>query len=325
MRVGEVRVTVPMFGSNFEGLIDGARVAITDDIWLASLDAAEQDRTRQSARMAALSRFEFFNVAPDFDPSGLRDDEFVGAQRSYLDRYEPVGVQALRKVNLLALTARLHPNHQSALADVWTGDHWHRIGPLHFAWSPREGYSYFPMSRMDTFRGLLANWPSRESPKLALAFSYYLDSIAERQSYSCAKSLTAAAIAAEILLDSPRTELKRTFRQRGAHLVSHGADCFDCDRQLSELYDLRSAVVHRGRVPSEEAVHLMQQWLMAALPAVAAIGNESHDELLRSLDRACYEPSAIAQIHQEGAWWRFVDFAELCRVQHRASSAVTRR
>lgn len=314
LRIGEVRITVPLFGTKFEGLSHGARKQITDTIWLASLDDKEQERTKRSARVAALSRFEFFGVAPDFDPAAFRRNEHASEQFAYSVENDALGQRVLRQVDLLALTARLHPNHQSALADVWVGEHWRRVAPIHFAWSPVGNYSYFPAGRMGTFRSLLANWPANPGKKLTLAYSYYLDSIAERQRGSLAKSLTAAAIAAEIILDSPRTELKRTFRQRGTHLVATGSDCKHVDRRLSRLYDLRSKVVHRGNLPDITDVHSAQHWLMAALPAVAAAqSSTSHDDLLRALDAACYDPQEIAWLHDPRSWWRYVDYSALCR------------
>ena len=108
-------------------------------------------------------------------------------------------------------------------------------------------HGYYPGERLHTFRLLLEDWPGRRSKQLDLALSYYLDSILDQQRMNPTKAYLSAAIAAEVLLDSPRTARARTFRQRGTHLVAVGEDCGSRASSKFALYLAIQSTPSRGR------------------------------------------------------------------------------
>lgn len=110
------------------------------------------------------------------------------------------------------------------------------------------------------------------------------------------------------------SEISKTIAQRAAHLVVEGEDRLDVFRALRKVYGVRSKLVHEGKEADAASVVLLQQFLMAALPAVAAAHPiEKHDVLVAALDEANFREPEVLRAVQAAQWARYVPIASLCR------------
>ena len=316
-RLGMVRATVPLPGTEFDGLGSGDRYQVTDRIILAGLDKKEQSRIKEYLGRSCKARLEFFEYLPDFEHYELRDIPTTEQAWEYHDVAQSSGLRVSELVSLLALSARLHPNHSAVLADVWTGRIWKRIIPVGRDLEARgSNYSHFPLSRLSTWSSLCENWPEESTPQMSLALDYYLDSIWERQQGSIKKSYLSGAIAVEVLVGyQAKSELTRTISQRGAHLVAAGADAATVAQTLRKLYGARSSLVHSGKDPRSSDLTMLQQYLMAALPSAAAAHPlNTHRDLTDDLDAANFGLGTITNRLNEGGWWGYIPIKDCCRV-----------
>lgn len=322
-RPGEVRGVVPLFGTGFQSLSPLERIAVAPGVVLAGLDCLERQRINNVTMGAsASSRIEVYGVLPDFPHYGPQDLAASAAAWEYEERNALLGDRIATLVALLSLTVRLHPNHERVLADVWNGSYWVRIGPLaSSAWGLGEGmWSYFPQTRLKTWGQLIQHWPSEPTKQLDLALNLYLDSIRERQrqarvSGPLDKAMLSAAVALEVLMGyNAPNELSKTISQRSAHLVAEGEPAFDVYRSVKKVYSVRSKLVHAGKPADAASLTLLQQFLMAALPAVAAAHPmANHDELVEALDSANFCTPAMMASVRTATWARYVPIVDLCR------------
>ena len=315
---GDVRGTVPLLGGHIADLSPMQRLEVAPGIVVAGLNEAERARVQfDSGGAYASSRIEFFGFLPRFDAYAL--DSLPETEESWAWQKEnhSHGLRLSLLVDLLTLAVRVPPHHGSVHADVWDGRQWKRIGPVVFVYTGRErtNHSSLPMTRLGTWGALCQNWPAKSSPQVDLAMSYYVQSLRDRQSDTISRAYLSAAIAWEVLLGhkSPG-EISRSLAQRGAHLVAAGPAAATAFSHLKRLYGLRSKVVHDGKEPGFDDLTLLQQFLMAALPRVAALAASSHTELVRALDDANFGAAAtVDALHVSGStWWNYVDFPSLC-------------
>lgn len=321
-RAGQVRACVPLFRTDFTSLGPGQRLAITRGAVLAGLDHAEQQRIQDDAGARAVCRVEFHGVLPDFRHCGPRDLATTQEAWDYKERNAPLGKRLATQVALLSLTQRVHPNHESVLADVWNGEYWVRIGPIQFTYSAWNHLttSIFTTTRLPTWGALIEHWPAEPTGQLDFALDLYLDSVRERQRQALRaapvdKAMLSAAVALEVLLGyhSPN-ELSKTIAQRCAHLVAAGDDAHDVFRVVKKLYGVRSKLVHEGKATDTRSLTLLQQLFMAVLPAVASAHPMTrHDELTTALDLANFTKVAMISQIRSSQWAQYVPIADLCR------------
>lgn len=268
---------------------------------VAVLDEREQSRLSNSPyRINADWRLEIFNkIDPSqFDPRSGRGH----------DRVDSLVTSTLGK---LSLCLRGEFSGEFVIVDVYDGRYWKRLTHVDTSDRIHQGiHVWIPEARLDTWGGLIGNWPANPDDALTLALGYYRESVAHRRSGRLASAAVSAAIATEILFGDVNSELTYRISMRAAQLIGGGEDALRVQSAVKKLYGIRSKIVHTGKVADVEYVDVWHQLLMRAIPTVAAWGG-SINGLRSELDKSTFIRSVdLDRLQAEGEWWSFCDFIE---------------
>lgn len=306
---GDVRITVPISSMCLiedDGTIIGYpfRVVLQPGFEIAVLSDEEQNRLFDSPyRINADARLEIFGKVPPGDYN-FHDE----AQRQQLTEL------VTGTLSKLSLCVRGYFSGSYAAIDRFDGSVWRRESYI----DTREpvydlNYVSVPFSRLSTWSMLIEKWPDQPDSALTLAMSYYRESLLDQAQGSVGRAMVSAAIATEILFGAGNGELSNRISTRAAHLVARGGSAFVVHKAIKKLYDKRSSVVHTGKGGSKEEVSLWHQFLMQALPSVAAWGG-TVAELQSALDSASFRRGdALDKLLDEDGWWAFCDFVACLR------------
>ena len=301
---GDTRITVPVPSAAIltedRYLIDYPyRVSLLPGIELTYLHEEERDRLNDGPYgIHACFRLEIFQVAPesgfDYFDDGVQE-QLTGLVRSTLSK--------------LSLCVRGYFNVSYAVVDQFDGSVWRRMQHLNVREPLRQlGFSHIPVSRLDTWSGLLTHWPSQPDPALALALQYYCESLLDRAQKDYHRAVVSAAIATEVLFGERGGEITYRISTRAAQLVATGEDAVMVQKAIKKLYKIRSGVVHSGKGASKSVVDLWHQFLMCAIPSIAAWPG-SLVNLRETLDRASFTRDVdLDVVTNSDGWWNYCDF-----------------
>ena len=304
---GEFRVRVPLHNSRVS--LDpgsGGRLVLRPGVELVA--GGEPGHGGDGLADPGACQLEFFDIYTP--PSGPGSDAGV---------FHPEVEREVAHVLALQALACREPFVPAAIwADRLDGDAWQPYVPIPdgYRWRPQDGgVSSMPAARVATWMVLVRNWPTpREGDPMALALSYYSDSVFDRSVHSFSKSFTGAAIAAEILLGD-RVGSGQRVSNRAAHLLESGDPAVRIQEEVQRLYRARNRLVHSGVRPERRDVTLFQQLLMAALPRAAAIGLDV-DGLRAALDTCNFKPVPEIEHVRAGGWWAYCDFMACLELRH---------
>lgn len=299
-----------------DGRIIEGRMELAPDVWLGYLDAGEASRVSQAVGMrypVQGYRLELHNVKVAYDPGVSRVDLRPGSHVSDFIDIRPLQTVE-RLLGLLSLAVRMAPLWPSVVYDRLVEGTWVRdqIAPAYGGFPPYR-YSYLPLSRIETWKRLIQNWPHHMSETIDQSLSFYYQSVVDRPE-SPAKSLTSAAIAFESLLGRGlTTELRHRLSQRAAMLVARGAEAKTLYGFVRGWYDIRSSLVHDAKHPDPEVPVRFDQFLMRAIPSMARLSElvGSHSKAVQVLDDALFERAPeLDRLFDETGWWNYVDVLE---------------
>jgi len=310
---GLTRVTVPLtnrYIDSEEGhwsITEPKRFNITKDVVFAQVTSSERERLKGYGHENVCCRLEIFDVLADFNPWGNDPHQHTGPA---IDRVNHV-------LGLLSLVVRFSFSGYLANLDRYDGDQWRREWPLWTEWTDgrHQGFVGIPEDRLVTWGKLLDNWPANPDPRLTLALRYYLESIRDREDRNYPRAMIAAGIATEVLFGDTEPELSYRIGLRAAHLVARSEGAILVQQAIRRLYRGRSKAVHRGAAADLADVALWQQFLMRAIPSVAAFQNDvgTLGQLNPDLSAANFVRSGALDklLDAEDGWWRFCDFPAL--------------
>ena len=268
------------------------------NVVLASLDEAESDRIQKSMgshRYLAQWRLEVFN------PKTLERGEIFKEIEHYM--------------SLLCCVYRGSPkgivNLDEFRNGVWVRREYCGMLP------GSEGYALLPLERVPRWGALIENFPRNLTRNIQIALSYFREAIAERRDWKHSKAMLSAAIAFESLLgENVKSEITFRLSQRGAILTSAGEGAELVFKTLRKLYSIRSKLVHEGKSVDKQSVVRMEQFLMRAIPSMAALVMKagSARRAVELLERAPFVRDEILCGVSEGDpvhhWWASVNLVE---------------
>lgn len=303
-REGDTRITVPI-PSAFLTTDDGYlleypfRMVLAPGYEIALLDEKEEERLSDGPyKIFAGFRLEIFGEASS-DGLDFEDDQEHA-------RLEEIITNAL---SLLSLCVRGYFSAPYAVVDRYDGNVWRRNEYI-----KTQGASYdlrashVPVSRLETWSNLIRHWPREPDDVLTLALRYYSESLLDRNQGNYGRAMVSAAIATEILFGERGGELTLRISTRAAHLIERGARAFKVQKVIKELYKERSSVVHTGRGGNKDSIDIWHQFLMRAIPSVAAWGGPV-GQLQAALDEASFRRrDSLDELLDEDGWWNFCDY-----------------
>lgn len=287
--------------------------------WWPRLDAEESEKVRDSLLEPGLPEFRL-------EIYGFRASE--GAEPGPRDQVEDV---VRRVFAIQCCVVRATPRWPSVVLDRHDGRSWQRVEWLDLSGGNAPFVFYgawkIPEARMASWGEILAHFPALgRFPVLDLALEYFYDSVVDRKAHPH-KAFMSASTAHEVLL-GPREGLpiRRTLSMRGAALTVPASQSDVMQTLIGEWYVQRSKLVHEGRRPTEEEAVRHQQYLMRAIPAMAALAlhHDDYDAALAALDSAANNSgeSLPDGFTQSGKWWSKVNVLEA--LQHAAFEAAPR-
>lgn len=301
---GDIRITVPISSMCLiedDGTIidDPFRIVLQPGYEVTALDDAEQNRLLDGPyRINAFVRLEILGQI-----SQEEHDFHDEAQRRQLSEL------VIGTLSKLSLCVRGYFSAAYAVIDRFDGSIWRRESYLS---TGEPSYdlrcAHVPKSRLSTWATLLDEWPSEPDAALTLSVNYYRESLLDRAQGNFSRALVSSAIATEILFGKGNGELGTLISTRAAHLVARGNNAFEVQKMIKKLYGKRSSVVHTGKGGGKAEVDLWHQFLMHALPSVAAWGG-TVAELHSALDAASFRRGdALDRLLDEDGWWAFCNF-----------------
>jgi hypothetical protein len=302
----EVRVTVPLFNTLFvenDDPVDG-RIDVASNTVIGKLNQSESERVKTA-------------LQEDWDPEyRLEIHHHPVALEKYRD-YPTHTEEAVRRAfALMCCVIRATPRWPTIVLDYYHQGQWRR-----FDWVPRAGGGFpfgqhgawtIKMERVRAWGDLIAHFPPLGSfPSLDLTLDYFYDSVVDRKAHPH-KAFYLASTAHEILL-GPRNQkmIRKTLTERGATLAGapHQRDLLTFS--INEWYRQRSELVHEGERPAEEDVVRIHQYLMRAIPSMAALAihHDHYAAALDALDEAAGgNTSALPpDFYEPQQWWSRVD------------------
>ncbi len=309
-----LRITVPLFETYFarDGVTLDGRFEVVPGVVVARLDAEESERVRDSLLEPGFPEFRL-------EIYGFRASQ--GAAPVPRDQIEDV---VRRAFALLCCVIRATPRWPSVVLDRHDGQSWQRVEWLDLSGGIAPFGSYgawkIPEPRIASWGEVLAHFPTLgRFPALDLALEYFYDSVVDRKAHPH-KAFMSASTAHEVLL-GPREGLpiRKTLSKRGAALTAPPSQSAEMQKLIGEWYVQRSKLVHEGRRPTEEEAVRHQQYLMRAIPAMAALAHhhDDYDAALAALDSAADSQESLPEgFTESGQWWSKVDVVEA--LQHAA-------
>lgn len=311
-------MTVPLHGVIVDALgspIPPQRLAITPRDFHVVLDENEVERLLKANGEDLYTRLELFDVLPDdWDSFDYWTEDYPHiSDRPNSLAAESVHVRLAFLLGCQALICRKPLTPFQVLVDRFDGTHWQRETHLRAGSNaPGDVYAELPLDRVGTWSALVSGLADVDT-QIMLALDFYRESVADSRHRHYDRAFLQAAIALEILLSGSHSEITHRVGQRAAFLVSSHPDRRPLVyKTIKDLYGARSKLVHAGARVTPDQCATLQQFLMAAIPRMAAtrLPVSNARTALDDYGFGVPVPELTEVIDKEG-WWSYCDFALL--------------
>lgn len=229
-----------------------------------------------------------------------------------------IGRLIRRLMAQLCCVIRCAPRWPTVVIDQWNGSEWERLlWVAGWAGGAQPGvHASLGTDRLANWGKLVTAWPLTEQDcPVELALDFFYESVCDACSDHNDRALILGAIAQEVLLGyGLQGEFRHRLSQRGALLVERDERATTIFDFLKRSYNERSRLVHAGERANTATVRRLHQFLMRAIPSMAALckWTRSHGAAIEVLDHAPWtRGSALEALFEDTqGWWANVNVHE---------------